>query len=540
MQPEVSSFTPERIVGIIIKWRWLIIVPLSTTLAVGIYLAVTLPKVYRSETLILVQQQKVPSDFIQAVVSSTIEERISTISQQIMSRSNLEKVIDQFKLFSGPKNKDMYLEDKIANLRERIVVNVTRGDARGREADSFAISFKGQNPEKVKRIANMLATYFIDENLKVREAQAIGTSDFLDAELRTKRKTLEQLETALKDYREKNLGALPEQLETNLRILERLQSVLNEKTLALRESKQQLISLEDRLSHEKKARKAISLSGKNSNGEQSQNPEFLRLQLKELQAKYTDRHPDVSKLKRKIARLEQEAAPAEIVNKGRKRSAEESRQAWQSQGDYLLISQIQDNRNNIARLKTDIKAMQAKMQFYQKRVEETPRKEQELLSLKRDYQNMSNSYSSLFERKLEAELAVNMEKKQKGEQFYIIDSARVSTKPIEPNMRKLFFFSILIGLGIGGGIIFLLEYLDNSFKSTDEIEQVLNLPVLAVIPAIVTPRGRMLKRINVAASLMALAVTGCLALGLSALSFLPASGSMQLIDRIVKLYSQIF
>lgn len=113
-----------------------------------------------------------------------------------MSRTNLEKIIDQFKLFSGPEHQNMYLEDKIEDLRKRIQVDVSRGDRRSRhrEADSFSISFKGNDPEKVMKIANTLATYFIDENLKVREAQAIGTSDFLIAELSTMRKKLEALE----------------------------------------------------------------------------------------------------------------------------------------------------------------------------------------------------------------------------------------------------------------------------------------------------------------------------------------------------------
>ncbi len=543
MPPESNSLKPEQVIAIVIKRRWLVIIPVCVALLIGIYLAVAIPKVYQSKTVILVQQQKVPTDFIQSVVSSSIEERVSTISQQIMSRTNLEKIISQFKLFTEPEHQNMYLEDKIDNLRKRIQVDVSRGDRRSRqrEADSFSISFKGHDPEKVMKIANTLATYFIDENLKVREAQAIGTSDFLVAELSTMRKKLEALEKKLSTYREKNMGSLPEQLETNLRILERLQNSLNEKVFGLRESRMLLITLEKRLSAEKEARSQEVIPVSTGGGE-PQSLEQLQQRLADLRAKYTDRHPDVVRMMHKIATAEKALQDQDVAKddgKQKRSSAHQQREVRKNKDEIVLKNQIEATKQEIAILTADIETVKGKMQFYQKRVEETPKREQELLTLKRDYQNMSNSYSSLLERKLEAELAVNMEKKQKGEQFYVIDSARVPSKPIEPDMKKLFLMVVGAGLGLGAGLIFLLEYLNNSFKSTAEIETVLGLPVLAAIPAFGTPRDTVKRKIDLVLSLFGVVVVGCLMLGLAALCFLSDKKSMDIISKFGSMVTQM-
>ena len=155
---------------------------------IGIYLAFTLPKIYSSQTLILVEPQRVPASYVQSIVSTNIESRINTISQQIMSRTNIEKIINEYKLLDDPKYEKMYQEDKLEMIRKQITVSVTRAGG----ADAFTVSFQGKDPQKVMNVANALASYFIDENLKVREAQAIGTSDFLENEKAGMLKRLEE------------------------------------------------------------------------------------------------------------------------------------------------------------------------------------------------------------------------------------------------------------------------------------------------------------------------------------------------------------
>lgn len=199
------------------------------------------------------QPQEVPKNYVRSVVFTGIQARISMISQQIMSRSNLEKVIDQFGLYQD--REDMYLEDKIEGLRKRISLNISR--ARG-GADSFSIKFKGSNSDRVMRIANTLASYFIDQNLKLRVNQAVGTREFLEAELEKTREQLEQREKRVAEYRAKHQGGLPGELESNLRTLDRLQLQLTEKEISLREARDTQSALQNQLAlqKEKMAEKA--------------------------------------------------------------------------------------------------------------------------------------------------------------------------------------------------------------------------------------------------------------------------------------------
>ncbi|CAB5115873.1 Tyrosine-protein kinase (EC [Olavius algarvensis associated proteobacterium Delta 3] len=505
-----SNITPEQIVDILIRRRWYIIIPFILAMIVGIYSSLTLPKVYEAKTLILVQPQKVPSDFVQSVVSSDLEQRISTISEQIMSRTNLEKIINDFGLYTEQQKKTMYMEDMIGSLRRRISVDVTH--SRHRTTDAFSISFKGQNPGQITKVTNALSSYFIDQNLKVREEQAIGTSKFLDDELTAMRAKLIRMEGALKQYREENMGSLPEQLDSNLRIADRLQEEINHRQNTLRDSKLLLISLNQQLeegmrnrsTNEDQATASFSFS-------EADNLMALKRQLADLEGKYTPKHPDVIRLKRKIENLEdRNQEQEENQNETAQVASFSSKNNPFVQIEMSLLKEVEATNRDIAGLKEEITILQEKLAMYQKRIEEIPKKEQELLSLKRDYEEVSGTYGSLLQRKLEADLAVNMEKKQKGEQFRILDPAKIPTKPVEPNMKRLLFIAIAGGLGIGGSLIFLREYFNDSFKTIDDIETGLDLPVLAIIPVRLTPKVKFYKRANLVLSVMG----GCISIAL--------------------------
>ncbi|MBW1849502.1 MAG: protein GumC, partial [Deltaproteobacteria bacterium] len=243
MQKLAEGLKPGEIIEIVARRRWYIIISFCLSMIAGICLAFTLPKIYSAKNLILVQPQKLPDNYVHSVVTTGINSRINTISQQILSYSNLEKIIEDFSLYTKQESEGMFMEDKIESLRERISVNLIRSDRRS-DADAFSISFKGKDPEKVMKITNALTSYIIDENLKVREAQAVGTSDFLDEELDSIRKKLVAQEEKLKEYREKYMGGLPGQLDPNLRVIDRLQLQLSAKQESLRDAKNRLLMLE--------------------------------------------------------------------------------------------------------------------------------------------------------------------------------------------------------------------------------------------------------------------------------------------------------
>ena len=498
---------PDQILEILIRRKWFIIIPLCLSLTIGLFHTLTTEKTYEASTLILVQPQRVPTNYIRSVVTSTISQRISTISQQILSRSNLEKIIDQFGLFENDEG--MYLEDKIADMRKRVQVKIERTRRSGAEA--FSIVFTGSEPQRVMRVANTLASFFMDENLKVREAQAIGTSEFLDSELEKTRKRLEEREKQLADYRKKYLGGLPDELETNLRTLDRLQLEVSGQRELLRETKNSINILETQIASVKGNSSQESDLGFKKSGlangdgvvpEQSENQQKLELaekQLETLLLTYTEKHPDVLKLKKTIEKLEatnqeeEKTDQEDVVEEKTQKVAESLNTNSEILQKELQVRQMKEEFN---RIQSDISKMEQQMKVYEKRVEDTPKREIEMQSLQRDYSNIQNVFNSLLDRKLEAELSVNMEKKQKGEQFRILDHARLPEKPISPDVRMLFLLSVFSGLGLAAGIIFLLEFFDSSIRREEQIEKELGLKILAAVPTITRANDKLKKRIG--------------------------------------------
>ena len=487
MELSVGTIKVDHYLRLVIKHRWFIIIPVMITLILGLLLSLMLPRVYRTNTLILVQPSRVPANYVRSLVTENLGDRVSSISQQILSRTNLEKIIDEFQLYSDPKYAFMYLEDKLDDLRKRISVRVTR--ARG-SMDAFSITFEGQDPDKIVKVANALAAFFINENLKVREAHAVGTESFLEDELSSMRKRLERVEEAYKLYRTSYMGELPEQLPTNLRILDRLQEQLRIKDERLSQGQLRLAQLESQLSLLQNAQDFSSI--------QAVSPEInqlveLRRQLVELTTRYTEKHPDIIRLKEMIRDLEEKIERGEETANDGPNVLQEEQQRDRRRD---LRQQLRSTRNEIRNLENDIEKIKAEVSVVQKRVEGTPKREQELMSLRRDYNNIQESYNSLLNRKLEAELAVNMERKQKGEQFRIVDPAKRPERAVSPNIVTLFVGSLAVGLGIGIGIILLIDFMDNTIHYKDEVETIAGLPVLAAIPVIEDRKDLLKKKIN--------------------------------------------
>lgn len=450
---------------------WWIIVPFLLTLLGGLAYCMTVPKIYEAETLILVQAQKVPSDFVRTIVSATVEDRLSTISQEVTSRTNLEKIINEQDLY-GSSEGTMFMDDKVALFRSMIRIDVkSRGSGRG--TDAFTIAFRGKEPKKVMEVTNALASNFISENLKIRESQAIGTSSFLADELESVEKRLLAKEEELKQYRQRYMGGLPEQLETNLSILGRLQGQLGQLHNSLRDAENRRIVIQTQIGEQERAQ-AEPLVASMSQGDVPKDLSSLRNELATLEAKYTENHPDVIRLRETIAKLEAERSgnSTNLVDEDPPVSTE----------DHTLKSRLDDITRDIEGMRAEIKKTQSQIKWYQNKVEETPKREQELLSLNRDYGNLRELYNSLLNRKLEAQIAVSMEKKQKGEQFRVIDPAKVPTRPVEPDLQRILFLTLALGLGLGGGFAFLRETIDTSYKTPEEVEEKLQLPVLLSMP----------------------------------------------------------
>lgn len=469
----------EKYLKMVIKRKWWIIITFLVAVLGGTAHLLTTPKLYEAETLILVQSQRVPEDFVRSIVSSTVEDRLRTISQQVTSRTNLERIISQFYLYQEG-DKTIQMDGKVAQLRRMITINVGggAGGRRGTDASSFTIRFQGENPRTVMEVTNALASNFISENLKIREAQALGTSDFLTDELALVEARLQGKEEELKEYRESFMGGLPEQLQTNLSILERLQNQHAQYTGNLRDSESRRDSILRDIAATGEAAVSLSNGRQGSRTRDVNDPASLRSELANLRSRYTENHPDIIRLKGIIERMEEERAQA-LADSGLEGS---DIPASIKTVDQTLRRQLQAVEQDIARLRAEINETRVQIATYQRRVEETPKREQELVELNRDYSNLRQLYNSLLTRKLEADMAVSMERKQKGEQFRVIDPAKIPSRPVKPDARKILLMTLALGLGVGVGIAYLFEYMDSSYKTPEEAEGDLGIPVLASIP----------------------------------------------------------
>ncbi len=436
-----------------IAWRrlWWWAIPLALSLVVSLLLILFLPRTYRSSTLILVEAQKIPEEYVKSAVSGTIEDRLSTIRQQILSRSLLQKVINEFDLYREER-KRLVAEEIIEQMRNDIEIKTVGTQ---KSIDAFTISYMGEKPQTVRDVANRLASFFIEESLKVREQLVEGATEFLENELKMLKETLEKQEVAVGAFKKRFMGGLPQQMEANLRALDRFQLELQSAMIALKTAEERKKTLEE-------ATAAVPTAPLTRRAKLEQ----LRRELALLQKEYKDTYPEVIRLKGEIAAAEaEEESPGSPVN-----------------------LEAGAAETEVARLRARQGELQRQIALYEKRVEGTPEREQQLMGLMRDYENTQKNYQSLLDKKLHAKISENLEKRQKGEQFRIIDPANLPEKPFAPNLMKVLAMGLLVGLGSGFGFVVLLEYLDLSFKKPEEIEEALGLPVLATIPKFISAR----------------------------------------------------
>jgi polysaccharide chain length determinant protein (PEP-CTERM system associated) len=483
--------------------KYWIIIPFLAAILAGLAYVLTAPKAYEAQTLILVQAQSVPQDLVRSIVTESVEDRLRTITQQVTSRTNLEKIIQDYRL-DGEIGKAASLDVMVEGVRKRITIDVGRGGGRA-GTNSFSISYRGKDPRQVMQVTNALASNFISQNLEIRESQVLGTSAFLAEELESVRRRLAEKEEELKGYRERYMGGLPDQLAANLAVLQRLQLQMDQLSSNLRDAENRKFLTQQTLEEARSGRQ--TLLPPTAQGREVRDLATLRNELAALEARYTPNHPDVVRLKKTIETLEaaerqtgtDPAAPATVV----------------SRAEQALVQQLRDIDMDIAGIRAEMKKVQAEISVYQRRVEDTPKREQELFSIQRDYNNQRDLYNSLLQRKLESDIAVSMERKQKGEQFRIIDPAKVPTVPVEPDVKRILLMVVALSFGLGGGLAYVREMMDTSFKAPDEAEKELDMKVLVSIPYRYTEkeiRKRKIKEAVYATSVVAGFAVGAVAI----------------------------
>jgi polysaccharide chain length determinant protein (PEP-CTERM system associated) len=491
---QIYNLTPAEIIKSLLRRPLWFLAPVVLCTAASWGILRVVPPVYRASTLVMVEKQKVPSDYVKATVTSDMDERLKTMEQQITNRDNLERIIRELKLYPH-EIRDSSLEDVVDKMRERDL-------AVQRQGDVFRIYYRNRNPVVAADVANRIAELFIDENLRLRENQAQGTSSFLETELGQTKLKLEQQEARIAAFKQRFMGQLPEQRDTNLQGVTQLQAKLEMNMDALDKAETRKIFLQRQISElllQPAVSPLSSASQMTAGGHGSPagpaaptRLDQLRAELLELRGRYTDRHPDVIRTRSEIARLEaleranEASAAATAANAANATNAASEAPApvpSRPRVDPALRAQLDAVDMEIKGIQAERQRTLDDISRYQARLENVPRVEQDLLSLTRDYDNIKKSYDELLSKRIEARLAENLEKSRQGEQFTILEKAVPPSDPYAPNPLLFLGGGLVLGSLAGLGAALFREQTDATCADAGSLQEAFpGVPVLATVP----------------------------------------------------------
>jgi succinoglycan biosynthesis transport protein ExoP len=448
-----------------------------------------LPSRYRSGTLILVEQPTMPKDYVTPNVNDDLQDRLRSITQQILSRTRLLHIIEEQNLYAD-SNGRVTPDDKVERMRKDIGEIELVRDAEGR-VSSFYVSYSSHDPHLAQRVTSELTNLFISENLEVRQHQSEDTTNFLEGQLETARKTLSDQEEKIREFKGQHVGELPAQVGSNLQILAGMQSQLQTEEDALNTANQQRVYLETLVNQYR----SLHGSTKTESGAPLELPaidaelEKLRAQLADLSSHYTDRHPDVRKLKEQIAKTEKMKEQIVAGLKARTSDPDAANATASDPKDasspmVQLQGQIQANRVEIGNRERSIVELKTKVADYQARLNQEPVREQQLSDLTRGYEQSKANYDELLKKKNESAMATSMELLQQGERFRIIDPPSLPLKPDFPNRLKFCVIGLGIGLALGTVVAGAFEMMDDRIYDEKELQKLLPVSVIAEIPTL--------------------------------------------------------
>jgi polysaccharide chain length determinant protein (PEP-CTERM system associated) len=473
----------QRLAEAPLRRPWLVVVPLVVVLLGAVGASFLIAPRYRSSTLILVAPDQMPADFMPRISTERVTRRLQTLRQEIQSRTRLETVARDLDPY-GTLGKEPLIST-IERMRGAVTVSVKGNDA-------FGIEFEHRDPRMAMLVADRLTTLFMEEVSGGRERQVAEAYEFIESQMQEARQQLEQKETALREFKEQHMGQLPEQVQANLATLQRLQLEQQSVVDSLRKATDAQLMLE---SDGAAAAAAVAVAGKSSPPDPLA---VLRAQLTQLRSRYTDRHPDVKALLSRIVALEASASAASATNA--------SAEPVVPRVDPVAAAaqrRLHEARKEVEVLRARLADVDRRIGAFQARVEAAPKREQEMVGLTRDYQKMSENYTQLLAKKLDAEMAARLEQRSKGQQFRMIDPAYLPVHPSYPDRGLFALAGALAGLMLGIGLAVVVDYLDPTLKEADEAATALRLPVLAVVPYVRRREQERLARLPDGASAVA-------------------------------------
>jgi succinoglycan biosynthesis transport protein ExoP len=524
----------QHYMGIVRRRHFHFLIPLFVAWVVVWGASWVLPPRYLSSTLILVEQPTMPKDYVTPNVTDDLQERMQSITQQILSRTRLLHIIDQFNLYTGPHSQPSP-DQKVDRMRKDIGIDLVRDEHN--QITAFNVSYISRDPRLAQAVTSELTNLFINENVEESTNQAKDNTKFLEGQLETARKTLSEQEEKVREFKALHVGEMPGQLASNLQILSGLQSQLQNEEDALNTARQQHVYLQSMVDQYR----TMQGSSKASDGTPTvglpaldQELDKLKAQLADLSSHYTDRHPDVRNLKEQIAKTEKmrdqlvatmkakdAAAQTEAhTDGGDKASTSESTDPTQATLLAPIQGQLKSNQVEISNREHSIAALKVKIDEYQGRLNQEPIREQQLADLTRGYDQSKANYDDLLKKKNESAMATSMVMQQRGERFQVIDPPSFPQKPDFPNRLKFCGIGLGIGLALGAAVAGAFEFMDDRMYDEKELKKLLPAEVIAEIPAIVNVADQQSATLKVWLGWATAAVVFVTILAGSAISFL--------------------
>jgi len=503
MNPE-QGLQIQDLAGVLRRRQGTMAVLAGAIFLCSIVTAAVLPNRYQAWATLLVEPQSISKGLIESTLEeSELEGRLHLMTMQILSRGRLSRVITDLDLYPD-ESKEMTREEVISLMRSHIRVEPVLPELevtdRRRQLDfeinTFRLYFHSKSPTTAATVANRLANDFIDEHLRGRVQVSGDTSEFIEVELGRLSTRIAEVEARIAEVKDANPGRLPMDVQSNQRLLERFIDRIRDvqRDLAIAESdeafyKQQMLA-----------------GGTNASSLQvtpERRLEELELQLAEYSGRgFTEKHPDIVSTQQEIVEVKAK------IESARRTGEEAAEQAGLSLAEQNASAEQQRAHLRAVAARQDIERLDAQIAAIHASLAATPRVSEQLDALEREHQHLFASYQEFSSKRLEASVAANMERRQKGEQFRILESAYPPPRPFSPNRIVIIAVGLLLGIGLGAGIAVLLEAVDSSFHGARQLQTALRFPVLASIPGIVLESDRAaMRRRRVRNAVAAVAVT---------------------------------
>ncbi len=468
------ALSPEDYLAILKKRWWIIVIPALLLPILAFAASYLVQPTYTSQTLVLVEQQKVPDTLVKPVIAEDISARLASMKEQILSRSRLQPILDRFNLFAGDH---MNMDDRIALMQKNIDIKPIQSEmARG--LPGFFISFKANDARTAQAVCEEITSMFVSENLRARADQTQGTTDFLKQQLDQAKRSLDDQDAKLAKFQQQYVGKLPGQEEGNLNMLNSLNTQLSASTQQIERMQQDKTLMEAMLAQQQRETATPETQRLAPQAQQTELQSLLA-QEADLTARYTDDYPDVVSIRRKIRDLKHQMAQAPAAV-----SSAPSAVHTDSPETQRLRLQIRALDMAITQRKRDQSGTQGQVNLYQERISASPLVQEQYKNLTRDYQQAQAFYDDLLKKMNESRMASDLEHRQQGEQFRVMDAANLPDAPTSPKRPVFAAGGLIFGLALGLGVVALLEYRNTSLRTERDIWAFTKLPTLATISLI--------------------------------------------------------